>query len=108
MEEEILERLEQPSRLSATLRALKNDIVGHEQNKEKWTSRGILNYLEKILRAYCTSSRAGNGEYGISAEGAVSSTVIDEGVCLQAITIVDSLAYGISHAQGSGPELTCF
>ncbi|KAK0634885.1 armadillo-type protein [Bombardia bombarda] len=37
--------------LGAALRALKDEIIGHAQHKEKWVELGVLDHLVKIIQA---------------------------------------------------------
>ena len=48
----ILEELGSPSSLeaqAAALRALKNDVIGHQQRKENWIRQGVIAPLSTIL-----------------------------------------------------------
>ena len=80
----------------AALRALKNDIVGHEQRKELWITLGILAPIARILNTNKPNGKRrvrdvnGNGHAGKSRIGGTD----DEEARLQAITVVGSFANG--------------
>ena len=80
----------------AALRALKNDIVGHEQRKELWIRLGILAPIARILNANKPNGKKrvrdvnGNGHSGKSR----TSRSDEEEARLQAIVVVGSFANG--------------
>ena len=76
------------------LRALKHDVIGHDQNKGKWIGLGVASLLGMILRASCTESSM----KAISLSGTISrSQLLDGEACLQAIITIGSLAQGKLH-----------
>lgn len=68
----------------AALRALKNDIIGHNQKKQAWTELGILPLLSDVLLS----------RRGVGRKADFHQTEEDE-MCFQAITIIGSLALGM-------------
>jgi len=81
----------------AALKALKNEIVGHDQKKEAWIGYGILPLLSSVLHARRPSngkrfSRDINGDSG-QVEKRQPRTEEDE-ACLQAVIVIGSLASG--------------
>ena len=85
-----------PASQVAALRALKNEIIGHDQKKEMWVSLGVLAPLARILNNFKGSGKrrqqSANGTT-LSSKGRVSGNE-DEEARLQAIIIVGSLAHG--------------
>lgn len=84
---------DQEERLSA-LRSLKNEIVGHDQKKEKWVENGIIEPVVKILES-SRSSPSTNGKD--SSRGRVPASrplTSEESVRLQALQVLASLANG--------------
>ena len=82
----------------AALRALKTEIVGHEQKKWMWLSLGVLVPITRILN---TSKGVGKrrdlNENGTAQYGRAALARTDEEEArLQAIIIVGSLAHGLS------------
>ncbi|KAK2879558.1 hypothetical protein FQN49_000751 [Arthroderma sp. PD_2] len=73
----------------ASLRALKNDIIGHQQKKQAWTEIGILPLLSEVL-----SSRHGLGKKADDYESPRQHQTEEDEMCFQAITIIGSLALG--------------
>lgn len=73
------------------LRALKNDIVGHQQKKETWVGLGIL---ESIVEA--STSKANKKSQKSCQEQIIDAGILgeEETLRLQAISILGSLAYG--------------
>ena len=88
------------------LRALKNDIVGHEQRKETWVELGVIRHLGAILHA-CDAAphRVDRGGRIADSKSASHASLSDE-TCLQAIITVGSLAYGASRLRLSRMGLT--
>lgn len=95
----ILSELRSPTSAAtqvAALRALKNEIIGHEQKKEMWIGLGVVAPMSRILHAHKGVGKrkyrevTGNVEY--SSRG--SSRADEEEARLQAIIIVGSLAHG--------------
>ncbi|OJJ44141.1 hypothetical protein ASPZODRAFT_135623 [Penicilliopsis zonata CBS 506.65] len=100
----LLLQLQSPESLSsqtAGLRALKNDIIGHDHRKEAWIGWGIVPVLSHVLASRLSGDKrfaelelngagAGATQQGLQRTG---RTVEDE-ACVQAIIIVGSLAQG--------------
>ncbi|KAL8883840.1 MAG: hypothetical protein Q9215_007984 [Flavoplaca cf. flavocitrina] len=80
----------------AALRALKNEIIGHEQKKREWVGLGVLAPLARILTTPRANGkrRESNGNrpahHGKTALGRTD----EEEARLQAIVIIGSLASG--------------
>lgn len=94
---------DQEEQLSA-LRTLKNEIVGHDQKKEKWVENGIIEPVVKILES-SRSSQSTNGKDKSRGRAPPSRALTgEESVRLQALQILASLANGMavpwSHARG--------
>jgi len=81
-----------PEQISS-IRALKNDIVGHQQRKEMWLALGLIETIVRILNANKPSSRR-NGKEPRESNSATRPLSEDEMVRLQAISVVGSLAHG--------------
>lgn len=84
---------DQEEQLSA-LRTLKNEIVGHDQKKEKWVENGIIEPVVTILES-SRSSPSTNGKD--SSRGRIPPSrplTGEESVRLQALQILASLANG--------------
>src|SRR5579862_1446783 len=95
----ILTQIRNPSSLAsqvAALKALKNELIGHEQKKEMWIGLGIVVPVVHLLGHSKTSgkrrSRELNGT-GVYSQTAQERPDEDE-ARLQATIIVGSLAYG--------------
>ena len=95
----ILSELRSPSSPAsqvAALRALKNEIVGHEQKKEMWVGLGVVTPITRILNTHRSGGkkkcRDGIGDAD-NFNGKIARTDEEE-ARLQAIIIVGSLAYG--------------
>ena len=85
-----------PATQVAALRALKNELVGHEQQKEMWVGRGVVAPLSRILN---THYRGGKRRYreangALDRVGRTQTTTDEEEARMQAIIIVGSLANG--------------
>lgn len=96
---------DQEEQLSA-LRTLKNEIVGHDQKKEKWVENGIIEPVVKILET-SRSSPSTNGKD--SSRGRIPPSrplTGEESVRLQALQILASLANGMA-TPGSAPRTHC-
>ncbi|KZF20726.1 ARM repeat-containing protein [Xylona heveae TC161] len=99
----LLAELRDPSSISAqvaALRALKNEIIGHEQRKESWINLGVVPPVVRILtsaraRGKAASSRDGNG-MSRDGQGIVHDSFGDaqDEARLQATIVVGSLAQG--------------
>lgn len=72
----------------ATLRALKNELIGHDQRKEAYVAAGIIPALIQVL----VTHRPGKVDHSGSARVYHASEEAD--ACLQAILIVGSLVQG--------------
>lgn len=95
---------DQEEQLSA-LRTLKNEIVGHDQKKEKWVENGIIEPVVKILES-SRSSPSTNGKD--SSRGRVPPSrplTGEESVRLQALQILASLANGTVPADDTSRTL---
>ena len=81
-----LDALKSPADQVSTLRAIKNDIVGHDQRKEAFVRAGLLDILASILARSYGKRRSSNG---------VSTSDSQEAeVKLQAVLVIGSLANG--------------
>lgn len=88
-----------PASQVAALRALKNDIIGHEQKKEMWIGLGVLAPIARILNSYKSSGKKRHLE--LTGSGGLQTELNDdrtdeEEARFQAIIIVGSLALGKS------------
>lgn len=96
----ILVELQNPGSVAsqiAALRALKNEIVGHDQKKEAWIGYGIVPLLSRILASRKGSGKRKNREIngtGKTFERRHNRSEEDE-ACLQAIIVVGCLAQGM-------------
>ncbi|KAK7746923.1 hypothetical protein SLS53_002111 [Cytospora paraplurivora] len=77
----------------SALRALKNEIVGHVQNKEKWIENGVLEPIVRILDTSRSSASIGSKDSQGWAQSAKPLTG-EEAVRLQALQVLASLANG--------------
>lgn len=94
---ELLSELRSPSSSSSqiqSLRAVKNEIIGHVLKKQAWIESGIVPILSHIL-----TSRQGLGKYPAEQEfsyvGKRGRLVDEDERCLQGIIIIGSLAQGM-------------
>ena len=95
----ILSELRSPSSLAsqvAALRALKNDIIGHEQKKEMWVGLGIVTPIARILNTYRSGGKRKHKEVTGNTEDLShqAGRNDEEEARLQAVIIVGSLAHG--------------
>jgi len=85
-----------PASQVAALRALKNEVIGHEQKKEMWIGLGVLAPITRILNTHRGSGkkrhRDVNGSTNKSKQRGGRSD--EEEARLQAVIIVGSLAHG--------------
>lgn len=85
-----------PAGQVAALRALKNELIGHEQKKEMWVGLGVLAPIARILNTHKGNGkrrhRELHGSRGHSKQRGDRSD--EEEARLQAIIIVGSLAHG--------------
>ncbi|KAH0565742.1 hypothetical protein GP486_000865 [Trichoglossum hirsutum] len=95
----ILTQIRNPSSLSSqvsALKALKNELIGHEQKKEMWIGLGIVVPIVHLIAHSKSSGKRlsrelnGNGVYS----QAVQEKPDENEARLQATVIVGSLAYG--------------
>lgn len=85
-----------PASQVAALRALKNELIGHEQKKEMWIGLGVLAPIARILNTH-----KGNGKkkyrdfHGDRNQSKQNGGRSDEDEArLQAIIIIGTLAHG--------------
>ena len=85
-----------PAGLVAALRALKNEVIGHEQKKEMWIRLGVLAPITTILNSHKGSGKRRHREIngGALHPKRRSSSADEEEARLQAIVIVGSFAHG--------------
>jgi hypothetical protein len=82
-----------PTEQLVALRALKNDLVGHQQKKEMWVGLGVIEPIVRIMTASAAQVKQngkGGHEYGFAAKPLTE----DEMVRLQALYVMGSLAHG--------------
>ncbi|WEW61774.1 hypothetical protein PRK78_007270 [Emydomyces testavorans] len=86
---------ESPSSRIAALRALKNELIGHDQKKQTWIEDGIVPVLSSVLAAPLLTGKKpvvaqtnGDGKYSIRQDGLTDT---DASHC-EAIIIIGSLA----------------
>lgn len=96
---------DQEEQLSA-LRTLKNEIVGHDQKKEKWVENGIIEPVVKILESSRSSPSTNGKDSGRGRIPPSRSLTGEESVRLQALQILASLANGTA-SSGSTPRTLC-
>jgi hypothetical protein len=84
-----------PASQLAALRALKNEIIGHEQKKEMWVGLGVVAPISRILNTHKGVGKRRYREPQDSVEGSRMSD--EEEARLQAIIIIGSLATGQSN-----------
>lgn len=95
----ILSELRSPSSPAsqvAALRALKNEIIGHEQKKEMWIGLGVVAPIARVLNTHKGSGKRRHREVpaGPRYPDRRAGRTDEEEARLQAIIIVGSLAYG--------------
>ncbi|KAJ5693246.1 hypothetical protein N7462_002669 [Penicillium macrosclerotiorum] len=79
----------------ASLRALKNEIIGHDQRKEAFVVTGVIPALGRVLNARRPWKAGATESNGMALGQSVSYLNSDDSeACLQAILIVGSLAQG--------------
>ena len=80
----------------AALRALKNDIIGHEEKKQMWVGLGAVALIARILNTHKGNGKRkykevnGSGNLG----GKRTIRTEEEEARLQAVIVVGSLAQG--------------
>jgi len=77
----------------ASLRALKDEVVGHAQRKEKWVEQGVLESLVKLLQTSRSPTRL-NGKEARNINGPSKNLAEDELVRLQSLQLLASFANG--------------
>ena len=95
----ILSELRSPSSPAsqvAALRALKNEIIGHEQKKEMWIGLGVVTPISRILDTHRGSGKRKHNDTngGLDRTTWSRSRSEEEEARLQAVIIVGSLAHG--------------
>ena len=95
----ILSELRSPSSPAtqvAALKALKNEIIGHEQKKEMWIGLGVVAPIARILNTHRWSGKRRHRDVNGNIEHVDYDRLRteDEEARLQAIIIVGSLAHG--------------
>ncbi|KAM7200515.1 Armadillo-type fold [Naviculisporaceae sp. PSN 640] len=94
----------------ASLRALKDEVVGHAQSKEKWVEQGVLEPLVKMLQTSGSPSRF-TGKEGRNITGHQRVLTDAELVRLHALQLIASFAnggpafLGPLHAVGAIPAI---
>jgi hypothetical protein len=82
------------SEQATSLRALKDEVIGHVQRKERWIEYGILETLVKILHNNLRASTTLNGKEPRSQPGQPRPLSEDEEVRLLSLQLLVSFAYG--------------
>lgn len=95
---------DQEEQLSA-LRTLKNDIVGHDQKKEKWIENGVIELVVKVLDCSRFPSST-NGNDSRSRLPPSRTLTGEESLRLQALQILSSLANGTAHPASAPSSLS--
>ncbi len=85
-----------PASQVAALRALKNEVIGHEQKKEMWVGLGVLAPIARILNTHKGNGKRRHRDVNNSANNSKQKggRSDEEEARLQAIIIVGSLAHG--------------
>lgn len=78
---------------SDALQALKNEIIGHVQKKEKWVEAGVLEPVVKILASSRTPAKL-NGKESRSHVSPTRPLSEDETARLHALQLLASFANG--------------
>jgi armadillo repeat-containing protein 8 len=92
-----LQHPESPAGQVAALRALKHEIVGHDQRKEAWIGWGIVPVVARVLRrGYGKKAAVPVAELNGAKEhvAPTRSRTDEEEACRQATIIVGSLSQG--------------
>ena len=85
-----------PASQVAALRALKNEVIGHEQKKEMWIGLGVLAPIARILNTHRGDGKRRHRDLNgttILSRQKVARTDEEESR-LQAVIILGSLAHG--------------
>ena len=85
-----LPTLSSPATRITALRALKNEIIGHDEKKEIWVRSGVLRPLSTVIASQKSPDARADGRAGRRSE--------QEEARLQAIIVVGSLAQGWSRS----------
>jgi armadillo repeat-containing protein 8 len=82
-----------PTEQIDALRALKNEIIGHQQKKEMWVGLGVV---EPIVRMMTSNKAQGkqNGKERYDRRFTSESLSEKEMVRLQALCVIGSIAHG--------------
>jgi hypothetical protein len=95
----VFEELRHPANSAtqlAALKALKNQLIGHELRKRTWINYGIIPVLSRILSSKRSHSgkRATRDSHGNGFQDGRSPLSDDDASCLQAVVILGILAHG--------------
>lgn len=90
-----LHSTESVSSLPASLRTLKNELIGHDQRKEAYVTSGILPALARVLTAHRPGKPAMADSNGTDPNPVQYRNSSEYEACLQAILIVGSVAQGM-------------
>lgn len=82
------------SEQAAALRALKDEVVGHVQQKEAWVERGIPEIIVKILQNARSPAKLNGKEARGHGGGHLRSLTDEEIVRLQSLQLLASFAKG--------------
>ncbi|OGE51459.1 hypothetical protein PENARI_c013G05643 [Penicillium arizonense] len=91
----ILEQLQSAESVSAqitALRALKNELIGHDQRKEALVAEGIIPALSQVLTSRWPATN--QNETALPQDRSTQKSPEDCEACLQATLVVGSLAQG--------------
>jgi hypothetical protein len=92
----ILEQLQNAESASAqitALRALKNELIGHDQRKEVLVTEGIIPALSQVLTSRWPATN--RNESVLPQDRSTHKNPEDYEACLQATLVVGSLAQGM-------------
>lgn len=91
------------SEQAASLRALRDSVIGHVHRKDRWIKCGILELLVSIIQNNTVSTTYQNGKQpcGQSAQIGTDTLPPDEVVRLLCLQLLASFAYGQS-THGTG------
>jgi type II secretory pathway pseudopilin PulG len=92
----ILEQLQSAESASAqitALRALKNELIGHDQRKEALAAEGIIPALSQVLTSRWPATN--QNESALPQDRSTQKSPEDCEACLQATLVVGSLAQGM-------------
>lgn len=82
----------------AALKALKNEIVGHDQKKESWIKSGIIPALLPVLKGCKDADRSSNKlkAHARNSQGRSDIQTSDDEACFHAAIVLGSLAQGMA------------